>query len=129
MAKIVETKIDMPSFDDVVKDLGMNKTGDFQQHMTHRARVRMERHVPSSVGVPARPSGLRETAQEDYDGVIYGPSGTEANAYASIVYHWPQEGIHWTTPGTGSFWDKRMMADQEEQLIQDIQTFIDRRKD
>lgn len=112
---ITTVKIEFPSLNSVIKDLGLNRTGDVQQYATHRARIRMGRHVPRRTGV------LEETAYEDYDGVVY-PQIYARPMYFGLEFNFNE------APQRGAFWDKKMIADQGNQFENDIQTYVDKRR-
>jgi len=100
----------IPKFDEYMFD-------DVQYELVGLAKNFMEEYVPMDTG------DLRRSAIKLEDGVLYDTD------YASHVYYMPSEGIEWTTPNTGSFWDKRMMADRKDQLKNELSNYINRRKD
>lgn len=115
-------KIEMENIKEVVKDLGFDQKGKVQQYVTHRAKVRMDRHVPSDT------TALRNQAIENYDEVIYGAPGTSSNVYASIVYRNPALNFQ-GAPQRGAHWDRKTIADQGDQFFNEIQEFSDKQKD
>lgn len=123
--------IDMKPVGEVIKDLGLDRTGAVQQYATHRAKVRMDMHVPFRSGV------LRRTAYEDYDKVVY-PQPYARYLYRGKLMVDPVTGSAWARKGTkkkltevnlkfngapqrGSHWDQRMINAQGEQFYREIQ--------
>ena len=120
MSKI-NFEIIIPNESEVIKSLGMNNYGDTQLFLTHRAKVRMERHVPLRTGK------LIRSAIEDYNTIIYSAITEIGFDYADVVYR----GINFNfneAPQRGAYWDQKMMIEQGKELENDIQKYLDDRR-
>jgi hypothetical protein len=84
----------------------------------------MDEFVPRSAGTDG--GSLRETVSIEVDRITY------ESPYARYQYHGMREDgshvvKHYTTPGTGPYWDKRMWSVKKDDVLQAVQDEINRR--
>jgi hypothetical protein len=106
--------IDIKPTHTIQVDLGINEGGVIQQELTNLVYKYMYRYVPFS-GNTGRVH-LREN-------VIITPDSITFNSpYASRQYYGSQTGKEWhyTTPGTGPYWDERMLTAHKQDIINEI---------
>lgn len=98
--------------------LGIEPNGRVQKFFTQTVAKAMDKYVPKDVG------NLRKYKIQG-NLIIYD------QLYANIQY----EGIingkkipesHYTTPGTGPYWDKRMWSAEKERIVRQVQNEINR---
>ena len=115
--------------------LGLEKGGKVEKFATQTCAIHMDKYVPYKEG------NLRDY---DIDGneIIYDTPYAHY-MYEGILYVDPETGSSWArkdvtkvptsrkltfrTPGTGRHWDKRMLSAEKDQVIKEIQEFINRR--
>lgn len=111
--------IELNSLDEITKRLGIDPTGKVQSFLTNTCRIHMDKYVPMDTGA------LRENVNETSDSITY------ESPYASYQYYGERaDGSHkvsnYTTPGTGSYWDKRMVSAEIDDVISEVQDYIRR---
>ena len=77
----------------------------------------MDKYVPKDTGV------LRENVTIDINSITY------EQPYAHAQYVGEVNGgqvTNYTTPGTGPYWDKRMVSAEMQDIVKEVQDFIDR---
>lgn len=117
--------------------LGLTPNGDVQRYFTHRCRVHMDKYVPYENG------GLRvDSVEEGADYVKYDIPYAHY-MYEGILYVDPVTGSSWArknatkvptsrylkfhTPGTGRHWDQLMWSAEKDQVISEVQRYIERK--
>lgn len=116
--------VELKNFDEIIKDYGLEENGPAQYYFAGRCRARMNaRYVPEDTGV------LHDTSLVDSTdcAIIY------YQPYAGYQYYGQRkdgthEITHWSKPGTGPYWDKLMLSAEGNELVQDMQDYIDGRK-
>ena len=98
--------------------LGINPNGKVQKYFTKRCADYMDKYVPYREGT------LRQYKIEG-NYIIY------EQPYARYQYYGArQDGTHvvkhYTTPGTGPYWDRRMVSAEMPNLIEEVQNEIKR---
>ena len=99
--------------------LGIEPNGRVQRYFTHRCRIHMDKYVPKDNG------DLRTIVDEQTDSITY------ESPYARYQYYGVREdGTHevknYTTPGTGPYWDKRMVSAEMQDVTEEVQNYINR---
>lgn len=98
-------------------DLGLNPNGKVQKFFTNTCRIHMDKYIPKEVGA------LRENVQQEADSITY------QSPYAHAQYIGQVHGgtvTHYTTPGTGPYWDKRMVSAEMQDVIKEVQDYVDK---
>ena len=100
-------------------NLGIEPNGKVQKFFTNTCYRYMDKYVPKDNGI------LRENVTIDSNSITY------EQEYASYQYYGERkDGSHkvsnYTTPGTGPYWDKRMVSADMQNVVAEVQDFIDR---
>lgn len=98
-------------------NLGINPNGKIMKFLTSECAKAMDKYVPMDNG-DLRKYKIRGNL------IIYGDG--PSNAYARYQYHGVREdGTHkvnnYTTPGTGPYWDQRMITADLPDIIKRVQ--------
>jgi hypothetical protein len=99
--------------------LGINPGGRVQKVFTTTCRKAMDKYVPYDTG------DLRTIVTVADNSITY------EMPYARYQYYgmW-EDGSHkvnnYTTPGTGTYWDKRMWSAEGQNVVQEVQDYVDR---
>ncbi len=98
--------------------LGINPNGRIQRFATSTCQKHMDKYVPKEHG------DLRTIISMDAKSITY------EMPYARYQYYGVREdGSHkvrnYTTPGTGPYWDKRMLSSELGAVLSEIQEAID----
>ena len=107
----------------IVANLGLEPYGPAHDYFAERCKFRMQKYTPNSKGDPTKQSNLNDPRIDEQDNLVYEES------YASIQYHgiiWghqvPED--HYTTPGTGPYWDKVMVSVEGQDLLKDMKDYF-----
>ena len=98
-------------------NLGIEPNGKVQKFFTNTCYRYMDKYVPKDTGV------LRENVTIDSNSITY------EQQYAHAQYIGEVNGgqvINYTTPGTGPYWDERMKSADMQNVVAEVQDFIDR---
>lgn len=97
-------------------DLGIDPNGRVQKFFTNTCRIHMDKYVPKNTGA------LRENVRQNADEITY------QSPYAHAQYVGITKGIvkNYTTPGTGPYWDKRMVSAEMQEVVKETQKYINR---
>lgn len=98
-------------------NLGIEPNGKVQAHFTERCYTYMDKYVPKDMGT------LRETVTLTSNSITY------EQPYAHAQYIGEVNGgkvVNYTTPGTGPYWDKRMVSADMQNVVAEVQDFIDK---
>lgn len=104
---------------EILFDLELEKGGKAYKTLSSICKRYMEKYVPKDTGV------LRNTAQVGNDFVTY------PQVYAQYVYKGESKygkPLQYKTPGTGSYWDKKMMSAECKDVEKEFEQWLDRRK-
>ena len=99
--------------------LGLEPNGRVQKFFTNTCYKRMDKYVPKDKG------DLRTIVDIQPSYIIY------EMPYARYQYYGVREdGTHkvqnYTTPGTGTYWDKRMVSAEMQDVIKEVQDYVKR---
>lgn len=96
--------------------LGIQPDGPVQRKAVSICKKHMEKYVPKRTG------RLRREAKETQNSIIYDSVGDNDYCYAGRQYN--TQFKHYTTPGTGPYWDKRMLSAEGRDVIEELQNYI-----
>lgn len=98
-------------------DLGINTNGRIQKFLTQTCYNHMDKYVPKDTG------SLRDNVDLKADSITYQSNYAEEQ-YKGIVHGSPVK--NYTTPGTGPYWDKRMVSAEINEVVEELQKEIER---
>lgn len=98
-------------------NLGIEPHGKVQKFFTNTCARHMDKYIPKDTGM------LRNNIDIQADGITY------QSPYAHYQYKGEREdGSHkvknYTTPGTGSYWDRRMVSAEIETVVKEVQDYV-----
>ena len=101
--------------------LGIEPNGKVQKFLTNTCYKHMDKYVPMDTG------NLRTNVDIQSDTITY------ESPYARYQYYGMREdGTHivnnYTTPGTGPYWDKRMVSAEMQDVVREVQNYIGGKK-
>ena len=110
------TKVMLPTRK-IVKKLGLEPNGPVQAFFTDTCYRYMDKYVPMDEG------NLRTIVSIETSSITY------EMPYARYQYYGIREDgthkvKHYTTPGTSSYWDKRMWSAEGNDVIKEVQRFV-----
>lgn len=97
-------------------ELGIEQNGRVQKYFTARCYQHMDKYVPKDTG------NLRENVILNSDSITY----QSPYAHAQYVGYTKGPVLNYTTPGTGPYWDKRMVSAEIQDVVKECQAFINR---
>lgn len=124
--------------------LGLQAGGKVQKYFTQNCYKHMEKFVPKQSGILRTNVEIGDDyitykspyAHYQYHGVLYVDKKTGKGAFYSENYgYWSRpnttkvasnRSLNYHTPGTGSYWDKRMWSAEKDNVISETQKFFDR---
>lgn len=126
--------------------LGIQKNGPAHKYFAERCRQRMNaRYVPECKGVLAVTSEVNNNceivykqpyAHYQYIGKLYVDPKTKKGAFYNEDYgFWSRKGIkkeptdkdlHYSKPGTGPYWDKKMVSAEMSEIEKEIENYVKR---
>lgn len=97
--------------------LGIDPNGRVQNFFTNTCYKHMDKYVPMDEG------NLRTNVDIQSDSITY------ESPYARYQYYGMRDdGTHvvknYTTPGTGPYWDKRMVSAEMQDVVKEVQDYI-----
>ena len=97
--------------------LGIEPNGRVQKFFTNTCYKHMDKYVPMDEG------NLRANVSIDDNSITY------ESPYARYQHYGVREdGTHqvknYTTPGTGPYWDKRMVSAEMQDVVKEVQSYI-----
>ena len=98
-------------------NLGIEPNGRVQKFFTNTCYRYMDKYVPKDNGI------LRENVTIDSNSITY------EQKYAHAQYIGEVNGgkvVNYTTPGTGSYWDERMKSADMQNVVAEVQNFINK---
>lgn len=107
----------------ILANLKLNPNGEAQRQFTQSCYNHMDKYVPFRPG-----SGLLRTIVDlKPDRIIY------QSPYASYQYYGKRKDNthvikHWTTPGTGPYWNERMKKAEMKKIEKEVIKVIRRKK-
>ena len=101
----------------IIANLGLEPNGRVQKFFTNTCYRYMDKYVPMDEG------NLRTNVD------ITSYSITYQSPYARYQYYGVREdGTHevknYTTPGTGTYWDKRMVSAEMKDVVKEVQDYV-----
>lgn len=105
------------SLEKIKKRLGIDDNGPAQAFLINTCYKHMDKYVPR------RDGNLRTIVDINKNSITY------QSVYAGYQYYGQRkDGSHkvrnYTTPGTGPFWDKRMISAEIDNVVDEVQKFI-----
>lgn len=85
-----------------------------QRFFTDTCYRYMDKYVPKDIGI------LRDNVDKGVDYITY----ESLYAHYQFVNQFPED--HYTTPGTGPYWDKRMVSAEMQDVIEEVQEYVNR---
>lgn len=107
--------------------LGIGPNGPVQKFFTDTCAKHMDKYVPMDTGA------LRETVVKDGEVTsnVTANTITYTQPYAHAQYvgytKGPVDPKKYTTPGTGPYWDQKMISTEMPKVIQEVQDYIMKR--
>lgn len=98
-------------------NLGIEPNGRVQKFFTNTCYRYMDKYVPKDTGA------LRETVTIDSNSITY------EQPYAHAQYIGEVNGgqvVNYTTPGTGPYWDERMKSADMQNVVAEVQNFVNK---
>jgi hypothetical protein len=97
--------------------LGIEPNGRVQKFFTNTCYKHMDKYVPKDEG------NLRTIVDVESNSITY------EQPYAHYQYYGMRDdGTHvvknYTTPGTGPYWDKRMVSAEMQDVVKEVQNYI-----
>lgn len=101
--------------------LGIEPNGRVQKFFTNSCYKHMDKYIPLDKG------NLRTIVNIEDSSITY------ESPYAKYQYYGVrQDGTHqvknYTTPGTGTYWDKRMVSAEIDDVVKEVQDYIGGKK-
>lgn len=108
------------SLDEIADKIGLSNDGPVNAYFVETCYRYMDKYVPMDKGL------LRTIVHLDRNSITY------MSPYASYQYYGMREDgshviSHWTTPGTGPYWDQRMISADGPKVIKEVQNYIELR--
>lgn len=112
--------VQMKPTSEIKVKLGIDTNGRVQKFFTNTCYKHMDKYVPMDKG------NLRTVVDVESDHIIY------EVPYAEYQYYgMRKDGTrvvkNYTTPGTGKYWDKRMVSAEINDVIQEVQDYMEGR--
>ena len=99
--------------------LGIEPNGKVQKFFTNTCYKHMDKYVPMDEG------NLRTIVDIRPDSITY-ESPYARYQYYGIREDGTREVKNHTTPGTGKYWDKRMVSVEMQDVVREVQNYINR---
>ena len=96
--------------------LGINPGGRVQRMFTDTCDKHMDKYIPMDIG------NLRNNKDKGVDYITY----ESPYAHAQYVGYTKGQVKNYTTPGTGAYWDKKMVSAEMEDVIKEVQNYVNR---
>lgn len=98
--------------------LGIEPNGKVQKFFTNTCYKHMDKYVPMDKG------NLRTVVDIQPSSITY----ESPYAHAQYVGYTKGPVKNYTTPGTGPYWDKRMVSAEMEQVVKEVQKYVGGKK-
>lgn len=111
--------VKLHSINQIKKRLGLEPNGKVQKFFTQTCYNHMDKYIPMDKG------NLRTIVDLEDSSITY------ESPYARYQYYGEREDgsrkvQNYTTPGTGTYWDRRMVSAEMEQVVKEVQDFVNR---
>lgn len=100
-------------------DLGIDVNGKVQKFFTATCAKHIDKYVPKDTGA------LRRNTDIKSDSITYQSPYAHAQ-YVGMVRG--GEVRNYTTPGTGPYWDKRMVSAEMQDVVKEVQDYVERKR-
>ena len=97
--------------------LGIEPNGRVQKFFTNTCYKHMDKYVPKDKGI------LRTIVDIESNSITY-ESPYARYQYYGIREDETHEVKNYTTPGTGTYWDKRMVSAEMQDVVKEVQDYI-----
>ena len=104
---------------EIKASLGINPSGKVQKFFTNTCARYMDKYVPKDEGA------LRRNLDIQADSITYQSDYAEAQ-YKGVVHG--KQVKNYTTPGTGPYWDKRMVSADMNDVVKEVQDYVEGKK-
>lgn len=94
--------------------LGIEPNGRVQKFFTNTCYRYMDKYVPMKTG------DLRSIVDIDSNTITY----EMPYAHYQYIHQFPPE--NYTTPGTGGYWDRRMVSAEMQDVVKEVQDYVRR---
>lgn len=101
-------------------NLGIQPNGPVQKFFTETCYKHMDKYVPMSDLESA--GDLRTIVDIQPDHITY----ESPYAHAQYVGFTKGPVVNYTTPGTGPYWDQRMVSAEMQDVVKEVQDFVNR---
>lgn len=98
-------------------NLGIEPNGKVQKFFTETCYRYMDKYVPKDTGI------LRENVTLTSNTITYEQPYAHAQ-YVGVVNG--GEVKNYTTPGTGPYWDEKMKSAEMQDIVKEVQAFVDK---
>jgi len=99
--------------------LGIEPNGPVQKFFTDTCYRYMDKYVPKDIG------NLRDIVEKGANYITYQSPYAHAQ-YVGVVNGSPV--VNYTTPGTGPYLDKQMWSAEKDQVIEEVQRYVNGRR-
>jgi hypothetical protein len=99
----------------ILSRIGINEEGKVQKFYTDTCYKHMDKYVPKDTG------NLRDNVDKGIDYIEY----ESPYAHAQYVGFTKGEVRNYTTPGTGPYWDKRMVSAEMKDIEKEVQRYLE----
>lgn len=99
--------------------LGIDPNGRVQKFFTNTCYKHMDKYVPMD-------NGDLRTVVEIGDNYIKYEMPYARYQYYGVREDGTHKVQHYTTPGTGTYWDKRMVSAEMQDVVEEVQDYIRR---
>lgn len=103
---------------EIKANLGIEPKGKAHKFFTATCYKHMDKYVPKDVG------NLREIVSLKEDSITY----QSPYAHAQYVGFTKGPVVNYTTPGTGPYWDRRMVSAEGQKVVKEVQDYVRRQK-
>lgn len=111
----------LPPVSIIELNLGINPGGRVQKQFVDACQRRMDKYIPFRPGQEG--GSLRLKHIKDGKSITY----IMPYAHAQYVGFTTGPVRNYTTPGTGPYWDKKMLSAERESLVKEVQEYIRRK--
>ena len=96
-------------------ELGIAPGGNVHAFFTDTCRKHMDKYVPKDIG------NLRDIVSISTHYITYESPYAHAQ-YVGMVNGSPV--VNYTTPGTGPYWDKRMVSAEMQDVVKEVEEYV-----
>lgn len=104
----------------IKQKIGIDVNGDGQKFFTNTCYNHMDKYVPKDTG------NLRRVVTISPNSITYEMPYAEYQ-YRGMRADGTRVVTNYTTPGTGSYWDEKMVTAEGDEVVKELQRFVNRR--